>query len=106
MIGEFAQLFRGEKTDSSATAAAPAKIERTPDDAYKTFGVAFRGMIDELVEMRVDLTDVNRNLAAGAGIPPQFTPVIVQLIARRQMQAAARRDHPDPDVNLDRLAGR
>ena len=65
MIGEFIDRLCAGKTDSTsaaASAATPARIERTAEDAYKSFGVAFRGMIDEIVEMRVDLTDVNRKL--------------------------------------------
>ncbi len=93
--------FLGEKTDS---APAPAKIERTANDVYKSFGVAFRRLIDELAEMRVEPTHVNQNLAAVAGIPPQFSPAIVQLVARRQMQATAQR--AQPEVDLERLAGK
>jgi hypothetical protein len=96
--------FPGGNTDS-ASAAPAAPTARTAADVYKSFGLAFRRLIDECVEMNITPTDVNRNLSAAAQIPPQFVPAIVQQIAAGQMRAEARRANPAPDVNLDRLGG-
>jgi DNA-binding transcriptional regulator YdaS (Cro superfamily) len=97
--------LRVKKTDSTSAAASPAIPARTAEDAYKSFGVAFRRLLDELVELNVEPTHVNQNLAAVAAIPPMLVPPIARLAAQRQMQAAVRRSQPDPEIDLERLAG-
>jgi hypothetical protein len=108
MIGEFIDRLCAGKTDSTsaaASAATPARIERTAEDACKDFGVAFRKMLAELAESEASMMEVSRSVASAAVLPEMFVAPIVRLVGDRRMERDAKRRNPSSGVDLERLAG-